>query len=106
MGVLLSGDRQSEIDHIYGVYFDEGGSMLGDKRFNVAIDDSVIVGDARYPDTPSLYELIFKRFPDDVTENDKQTYKSILDYERPSAWSQRSREQRFQVQAYHRAVFT
>ncbi|KAL6268299.1 hypothetical protein P5V15_001420 [Pogonomyrmex californicus] len=34
----------------------------------------------RHPDTPDLYELIFKRLPDDVvyTENDKQTYKSIL----------------------------
>ncbi|KAL6265793.1 hypothetical protein P5V15_002606 [Pogonomyrmex californicus] len=79
MGTLLSGDRQSEIDHVYGVYFDMD-SMLGDRRFDVAANDSVIVGDARYPGTPSLYELIFKRLPDDVvyTENDKQTYKSIL----------------------------
>jgi len=33
----------------------------------------------RYADTPGLYELIFKRVPDDVcTEDDKQKYKSIL----------------------------
>ncbi|KAL6268063.1 hypothetical protein P5V15_001149 [Pogonomyrmex californicus] len=80
MGAFLSEDRQNEIDHVYGVYFDESGSMLGGKRFDVAADDSVIVGDARYPSTPGLYELIFKRLPDDVvyTENDKQMYKSIL----------------------------
>ncbi|KAL6264295.1 hypothetical protein P5V15_004397 [Pogonomyrmex californicus] len=53
--------------------------MLGDKRFDVAADDSVIVDDTRYPGTLGLYELIFKRFPDVMyTENDKQTYKSIL----------------------------
>ncbi|KAL6257822.1 hypothetical protein P5V15_011416 [Pogonomyrmex californicus] len=52
MGALLSGDRQSEIDHVYGVYFDLDGSMLGDRRFDVAADDSVIVGDTRYPSTP------------------------------------------------------
>ncbi|KAL6262008.1 hypothetical protein P5V15_007097 [Pogonomyrmex californicus] len=64
MGTLLSGDRQSEIDQVYEMYFDEGGSMLGDKRFDVVADDSVIVDDARYPVTPGLYELIFKRLPD------------------------------------------
>ncbi|KAL6263004.1 hypothetical protein P5V15_001141 [Pogonomyrmex californicus] len=80
MGALLSGDRQNEIDHVYRMYFDMGGSMLGDKRFDLAADDSVIVGDVRYPGTPGLYELIFKRLSDDVvyTENDKQMYKSIL----------------------------
>ncbi|KAL6253481.1 hypothetical protein P5V15_015327 [Pogonomyrmex californicus] len=54
--------------------------MPGDKRFDVVADDSMIVGDARYSGTSGLYELIFKRLPDDImyTENDKQTYKSIL----------------------------
>ncbi|KAL6268136.1 hypothetical protein P5V15_001227 [Pogonomyrmex californicus] len=83
--------------------------MLGDKRFDVSADDSVIVGDARYLGTPGLYELIFKRLPDVVyTENDKQTYKNTVDYKRPSTWPQRayvcSRERRLQVQAHHHAA--
>jgi len=34
----------------------------------------------KYKDTPGLYELIFKRIPDDTiyTENDKLVYKNIL----------------------------
>ncbi|KAL6256667.1 hypothetical protein P5V15_012783 [Pogonomyrmex californicus] len=80
MGALLSEDRQSEIDHVYEVYFDESGTMLGDKRFDVAADDSVIVSDIGTPGLYKLITLIFKRLPDNVmyTKNDKQTYKSIL----------------------------
>ncbi|KAL6253576.1 hypothetical protein P5V15_015416 [Pogonomyrmex californicus] len=79
-----------------------------DRRFDVAADDSVIVGDMRYPDTPGLYELIFKRLPDDAvyTEN-KQTYKSILlttNAHRPQRACVHSRKQRFQIQAYYRAA--
>ncbi|KAL6266172.1 hypothetical protein P5V15_003032 [Pogonomyrmex californicus] len=109
MGALLSGDRQSEIDHVYGVYFDLDGSMLGDRRFDVTADDSVIVGDTRYPDTPGLYELqetSRRRRVHGKRQANVQEY--IVNYKRPSAWLQRayahSRKQRFQVQAYHRAA--
>ncbi|KAL6256630.1 hypothetical protein P5V15_012742 [Pogonomyrmex californicus] len=110
MGALLSGDRQSEIDHVYGVYFDLDGSMLGNRRFDVAADDSGIVGDTRYPGIPGLYEWIFKRLLDDAMymENDKQTYKSVLlttnAHRRGHNALMHSRKQRFQVQAYHRAA--
>ncbi|KAL6265711.1 hypothetical protein P5V15_002513 [Pogonomyrmex californicus] len=54
--------------------------MLGDRRFDVTADDSVIVGDTRYPG-PGLIRVDLQETSDDdavYTENDKQTYKSIL----------------------------
>ncbi|KAL6261889.1 hypothetical protein P5V15_006972 [Pogonomyrmex californicus] len=54
--------------------------MLGDKKFDVDKNDSIIIDNVRYNGTPGLYELIFKRLPDKAifTEDNKQTYKSIL----------------------------
>jgi len=80
VGSLLSGEATSEMDNVYGVYLGDEGMMLGDKRFDVDVDDAIIVGDVRYVGTPGLYELIFKRIPDDLvyTENDKLTYRNIL----------------------------
>ncbi|KYN02973.1 hypothetical protein ALC62_06193 [Cyphomyrmex costatus] len=74
------GDKRNKINHVYGVYFDENGTMLGDKKFDVDTDDTIIIDGNRYKGTPGLYELIFKRLHDDdiYTEDDKQTYKSIL----------------------------
>ncbi|KYN05742.1 hypothetical protein ALC62_03328 [Cyphomyrmex costatus] len=80
VNMLLSGDREKAIDHVYGVYLNENGTMLGDKRFDVDTNDFVIIDGVKYKGTPGLYELIFKRIPDDAiyTENDKLAYKSIL----------------------------
>ncbi|XP_070158801.1 uncharacterized protein [Polyergus mexicanus] len=77
---ILSGDQESGIDNVYGVYLDKNGMMFGNKRFDVDNADSIIIDGIRYVGTPGLYELIFKKFPDDViyTEDDKQTYKSML----------------------------
>jgi len=64
----LLGDRKNEIDHIYGVY-------LSNNSTNDLKDDSITIDNVRSIDTPGLYELIFKRSPDDAvyTEDDKQT---------------------------------
>jgi len=80
VGALLSGEKKTENDHVYGVYLGESGTMLGDKRFDVESDDSMIIDGIKYKGTPGLYELIFKRFPDDAiyNDNDQRTYKSIL----------------------------
>ncbi|KYN00596.1 hypothetical protein ALC62_08623 [Cyphomyrmex costatus] len=43
INALLSGDKRNEIDHVYGVYFDENGTMLGDKKFDVDTDDTIII---------------------------------------------------------------
>jgi len=80
VGVILTGDRESDMDHMYGVYLDKDRMMFGSKQFDVDKADNIIIDGVRYVDTPGLYELIFKRVPDDVicTEDDKQKYKSLL----------------------------
>jgi len=54
--------------------------MLGDKRIDLDKNDDLIVDGKKYPETPGLYKLIFKKFPDQTicTNADKQKYKSIL----------------------------
>ena len=73
-------DREKEIDHVYGVYLNEDSTMLSDKPFDSDTSDFVIVDGVKYKVIPELYELIFKRIPDDTiyTENDKLAYKNIL----------------------------
>jgi len=72
IGAILTGDRESDVDHTYGVYLDKDG-MLGSKRFDVDKADNIIIDGVRYVGTLGLYELIFKRVPDDIicTENNK-----------------------------------
>ena len=76
--MLLDSDKEKAVDHIYGVYLSEN-TMFSDKYFDVDTNDFVIDG-VKYKDTSGLYELIFKRIPDDTiyTENDKLAYKGIL----------------------------
>ena len=71
--MLLDGDREKEIDHVYGVYLSENGMMLDDKQSDLGMSDFVIIDGIKYKDTPGLYKLIFKGIPDDTiyTENDK-----------------------------------
>jgi len=49
---------------------------------NVSTDDAdnIIIDGVRYVGTPGLYELIFKRIPDDLlyTEDDMNQYKNML----------------------------
>ncbi|XP_071579217.1 uncharacterized protein [Temnothorax nylanderi] len=80
VGAVLSGDHESGIDTVYGVYFSNDGMMLGNKRFDVDNADNIIIDGIRYAGTRGLYELIFKKFPNDeiYTEDDKQKYKSML----------------------------
>ena len=54
--------------------------ILSNKQFDLDTSDFVIVDRVKYKGTPELYELIFKRIPDDTiyTENDKLAYKNIL----------------------------
>jgi len=54
--------------------------MFGNKRFDVDDADNIIIDGVRYVGTPGLYELIFKRIPDDLlyTEDDMNMYKSML----------------------------
>lgn len=80
MGLLLGDDRDKAVDTAYGVYFDVNGTMIGDKKFDVDKDDTIIVDNVRYVGTPGLFELIFKNHPNDdvYNEDDLQKYGSIL----------------------------
>jgi len=68
------------MNRMYSVYLDKDGMMFGNKRFDVDKADNIIIDGVRYVGTSGLYELIFKRVPNDVicTEDDKQKYKSML----------------------------
>ena len=72
--------QKSGIDYVYGVYLHKDGLMFGNKRFDVDDADNIIIDGVRYAGSPGLYELIFKRIPDDLlyTEDDMNKYKSML----------------------------
>ncbi|KYN06864.1 hypothetical protein ALC62_02178 [Cyphomyrmex costatus] len=77
---VLSGKKAVNIDVVYGVYFSDEGTMLGDKRITLNKNDDIIIDGQRYDGTPGLYELLFMKFPNEsiCTDDDVQTYKSIL----------------------------
>jgi len=77
VNTLLTDNKRNKIDLVYGVYFDENGTMLGNKKFDVDSDDAIIIGRVRYKGTPGLYELICKKIPNNAiyTQNDKKTYR-------------------------------
>ncbi|KYN23124.1 hypothetical protein ALC57_04465 [Trachymyrmex cornetzi] len=76
---VLRGDKRKS-DYVYGVYLHKDGLMFGNKRFDVDDAVNIIIDDVRYAGTPGLYELIFKRIPDDLlyTKDDMNKYKSML----------------------------
>jgi len=66
------------MDRTYGVYLNDG-VMFGSKQFDVDKADNIII-DVRSVGTSGLYELIFKRVPDDIicTEEVKQKYMLLM----------------------------
>ena len=74
MSAILSGDKDTIMGYVCRVYFGNSGTMLGDKSFDIDNDDNIIIDSVRYGRTSGLYELIFKRIPDDVlyTDADKK----------------------------------
>jgi len=40
VGAILTGDRESDMDRMYGVYLDKDGIMFGNKRFDVDKEDN------------------------------------------------------------------
>lgn len=81
--LLVSGDAKKEIDNTYGVYHDTRNKqwMLGSKT--ISLDKSgghILIGDKKYKESRGLYELIFKKQPDDklYNKNDLNNYKTIL----------------------------
>ncbi|XP_072761210.1 uncharacterized protein [Anoplolepis gracilipes] len=77
---VMNQDKDKAMDYVYGIKFSNDGIMLGDKHFDVDKNDNIIINEVKYTGTPGLYELIFKKIPDDeiYTEDDLLKYKSIL----------------------------
>ncbi|XP_036143449.1 uncharacterized protein LOC118645822 [Monomorium pharaonis] len=78
MGAVLSGKKPVIIDTVYGAYFTDFGTMLGDKRIDIHKNDNIVIDGKIYMGTPGLYELIFMKMPNMYTNNDLQNYKNIL----------------------------
>ncbi|XP_070518834.1 uncharacterized protein [Cardiocondyla obscurior] len=80
LGAVLSGKKSINIDSVYGVYFNDNGTMTGNKRVDLDKNDNILIDGKKYLGTVGLYELIFMRFPDEssYTDTDKKNYKSIL----------------------------
>lgn len=74
------GGKSQKIDHIYGPRYEGSTLMVGDRPLQFDEDGSIRVGDVAYRATTGLYELLFKRIPDDeiYDEHDLIVYKDIL----------------------------
>jgi len=59
-------EQKSDVDYVYGVYLHKDGLIFGNKHFDMDDADNIIINGVRYVGTPSLYELIFKRIPNDL----------------------------------------
>ncbi|KYN33993.1 hypothetical protein ALC56_11657 [Trachymyrmex septentrionalis] len=57
MNTLLTGNTKNEINLVYGVYFDEKGTMLGNKKFDVDSDDTIIIDGVRYKGTNTQKDI-------------------------------------------------
>ena len=84
MKILLkdAGGKARTIDHEFGPRYDSQGNtlMVGEKVLEFDPDGALLINNTRYEPTEGLYELLFKRLPDEevYTDDDLQAYKSIL----------------------------
>lgn len=74
------GGHKNTIDHTFGPRYDGSTLMIGDSNLTFDPDGSIRVNDIKYRPSEGLYELIFKRIPDDMkyNESDLNAYKNIL----------------------------
>lgn len=79
-GGLEKRSRSDPIDHTFGPRFEGSVLKIGDKELKFNEEGGIVIGGVTYRGTPGLYELIFKRAPDDTvyTDADKTAYKDIL----------------------------
>lgn len=75
-------DTKNEYDTTYGLHINSVTNkvMLGSKELQIGEKDDIIIGDRKFPGTRGLYELIFKRKPNEklIKSNDEDNYSSIL----------------------------
>lgn len=74
------GGAKSKIDHTFGPHYDNNALKIGNKTLDFNDDGSILVGSVSYKPTVGLYELVFKRLPDDqlYDADDLKAYKDIL----------------------------
>ena len=60
MKTILSGDKNTSIDYVYGVYFDDSGPMRGNKAFDMDKDDNIIIDGVKYRGTPGPLRTDFQ----------------------------------------------
>lgn len=74
------GGSKASIDHLYGPRFEKDVLMVGNKPIEFDSDGSIIVGGTSYRPTKGLYELLFKRLPDEeeYNESDLKAYRDLL----------------------------
>lgn len=75
-----AGGSKNTIDHTFGPYFKNDVLMVGNEPLQFEDDGSIVVAGVKYRGTNGLYELLFKRLPDDevYTQDDLDAYKDIL----------------------------
>jgi len=56
IGAILTSNRESDMDHMYGVYL-EAGMMFNSKRFDVDKADNIIIDSVRYVGTYRTWSL-------------------------------------------------
>lgn len=83
MSMMMSGaskGRYNPIDHTYGPRFDNASLKVGDSLLTFDADGGIRIRGVKYKGTEGLYELLFKRLPDDTLydDNDLVAYKDIL----------------------------
>lgn len=68
------------IDNTFGPRFEGNTLMVGDQPLKFNEDGSVVAANTTYKPTPGLYELIFKRLPNEeiYDQNDLDMYKDLL----------------------------
>jgi hypothetical protein len=74
------GGAKRTIDHTFGPRYENETLMVGNKTLKFDEDGSILVDDTRYKPSEGLYELLFKRIPDDqlYTDDDLNAYRNIL----------------------------
>ena len=75
-----TGGAKRKIDDTYGPRYEGDTLMLGDKHIVFGDEGYIHINGIAYKGTEGLYELLFKRLPDDALYNDEdlRAYRDIL----------------------------
>ena len=69
--------RSSQIDTTFGIRYENGPWMIGDKQIKID-DDDIRIDDETYVGTSGLWSLITSKSPTNYTDDDLQRYKELL----------------------------